>query len=64
MQVSSLNMNCYMFNQVDVDLEHAYIDGTKLEANANKHSWFWRKSCIKKPEQSVWEAVSATGSNE
>jgi len=53
-----------MFNQMDVDLEHAYIDGTKLEANANKHSWFWRKSCIKKPEQSVWEAVSATGSNE
>lgn len=40
-------MNCYMFNQVDVDLEHAYIDGTKFEANVNKHSWFWRKSCIK-----------------
>ena len=23
-----------------------YIDGTKLEANANKYSWVWKKSCI------------------
>jgi hypothetical protein len=26
-----------------VDLEHIYIDGTKLEANANKYSWVWKK---------------------
>ena len=30
-----------------VDLEHAYIDGTKIEANANKYTWIWKKSCIK-----------------
>lgn len=30
-----------------VDLEHTYIDGTKIEANANKYTWVWKKSCIK-----------------
>ena len=30
-----------------VDLEHVYIDGTKLEANANKYSWVWRKGTEK-----------------
>ena len=23
-----------------------YIDGTKIEANANKYSWVWKKSCL------------------
>lgn len=27
-----------------MDLTHIYIDGTKLEANANKYSWVWKKS--------------------
>ena len=30
-----------------VDLEHVYIDGTKLEANANKYTWVWKKAAIK-----------------
>ena len=30
-----------------VDLEHTYIDGTKIEANANKYTWVWKKSCLK-----------------
>lgn len=29
----------------NVDLEHTYIDGTKIEANANKYTWVWKKSC-------------------
>ena len=29
-----------------VDTEHTYIDGTKIEANANKYTWVWKKSCI------------------
>jgi transposase len=41
------DINSYMFSQQNVDLEHAYIDGTKLEANANKYTWVWKKSCIK-----------------
>ena len=41
------DINNYMFGQLGVDLDHAYIDGTKLEANANKYTWVWKKSCIK-----------------
>ncbi len=41
------DMNRYMFGQLGVDLEHTYIDGTKIEANANKYTWVWKKSCIK-----------------
>ena len=41
------DMNRYMFGRLGVDLDHAYIDGTKLEANANKYTWVWKKSCIK-----------------
>lgn len=40
-------INRYIFEQENVDLEHIYIDGTKLEANANKYSWVWKKSSIK-----------------
>lgn len=40
-------INRYIFNRENVDLEHIYIDGTKLEANANKYSWVWKKSSIK-----------------
>ena len=41
------DINRYIFSQLHVDLNHAYIDGTKLEANANKYTWVWKKSCIK-----------------
>ena len=30
----------------NIDLDHAYIDGTKIEANANKYTWVWKKACI------------------
>jgi transposase len=29
------DINSYIFSQLNVDLNHAYIDGTKIEANAN-----------------------------
>ena len=41
------DINHYIFNKENVDLEHAYIDGTKLEANANRYTWVWKKSCVK-----------------
>lgn len=41
------DINSYIFEQESVDLEHVYIDGTKLEANAQKYTWVWKKSCIK-----------------
>ena len=40
------DINSYIFETDNVDLNHIYIDGTKLEANANKYSWVWKKSCI------------------
>lgn len=37
----------YIREKDHVDMEHVYIDGTKLEANANKYSWVWRKGTEK-----------------
>lgn len=31
-----LDVNSYIFQKDHVDLEHTYIDGTKIEANANR----------------------------
>jgi len=41
------DINRCIFSQLNVDLNHAYIDGTKIEANANKYTWVWKKGCIK-----------------
>ncbi len=38
-------INQVIFEKDKVDLEHVYIDGTKIEANANKYTWVWKKSC-------------------
>lgn len=42
-----LAINQVIFEKEQVDLNHAYIDGTKIEANANKYTWVWKKSCTK-----------------
>ena len=36
-----------IFQKEQVDLNHVYIDGTKISANASKYSWVWKKSCEK-----------------
>ena len=41
------DINSYMFGKLGADLNHAYIDGTKIEANANRYTWVWKKGCIK-----------------
>ncbi len=41
-----IEVNKIIFEKENVDLEHTYIDGTKIEANANKYTWVWKKSCI------------------
>ena len=41
------DMNGYIFKQEKADLNHVYIDGIKIEANANKYNWVWKKSCEK-----------------
>lgn len=50
-------INGYIFEVENVDLEHIYIDGTKLEANANKYSWVWKKSSLKN-RQKTFDKVS------
>ena len=34
-----------------VDLEHIFVDGTKIEANANKYTFVWKKSIEKYDEK-------------
>lgn len=37
-----------MLNEIgEIKFEHLFIDGTKLEANANKYSFVWKKSTTK-----------------
>lgn len=42
-----VTINKVIFAKDNVDLKHTYIDRTKIEANANKYTWVWKKSCIK-----------------
>ena len=51
------DINAYIFKIEQVDLEHVYIDGTKVEANANRYTWVWKKSCIKNRDK-VFEKIS------
>ena len=39
-------INGYIFKEENVDVNHVYIDGTKIAANANKNSWVWKKSSV------------------
>ena len=52
-----LDMNTYIFEKDHVDLQHTYIDGTKIEANANRYTWVWKKSCTKNRGK-VFEKIS------
>lgn len=52
------DINTYIFEKDHVDLEHTYIDGTKIEANANRYTWVWKKSCTKNRGK-VFEKISA-----
>ena len=52
------DINSYIFEKDRVDLDHVYIDGTKLEANANRYTWVWKKSCTKNRTK-VFEKISS-----
>ena len=52
-----LAINNEIFRQDSVDLNHTYIDGTKIEANADKYTWVWKKSCQKNRDK-VFEKVT------
>lgn len=52
------DINAYVFNVENVDLNHAYIDGTKIAANANKYSWVWKKSSLKNRDKCFAKVTS------
>jgi len=52
-----MDINAYIFSKDHVDLQHTYIDGTKIEANANRYTWVWKKSCIKN-RQKIFARIS------
>lgn len=37
----------YLYHYKEVQLESIYIDGTKIEANANKYTFVWKKTILK-----------------
>ena len=45
------DINSYIFETEHVDMNHIYIDGTKIKANAGNYTWVWKKSCIKSREK-------------
>ncbi len=51
------DINGYIFAKDHVDMDHAYIDGTKIEANANRYTWVWKKSCVRNRDK-VFEKIS------
>lgn len=46
-EVLFADINKQIFAKEGVDLNSIYIDGTKIEANANKYTYVWKKSCLK-----------------
>lgn len=50
------DINTYIFQKDHVDLEHTYIDGTKIEANANRTPGSG-KTCLKNRDK-VFEKLS------
>ena len=39
-------INRYIFKEENVDINHVYIDGTKIAANANKYSLYGKRADI------------------
>ena len=52
------DINAYIFETGQVDLQHTYLNGTKLEASAGRYVWVWKRSCVRNREK-VFERLSA-----
>ncbi|MBU5294286.1 IS1182 family transposase [Anaerosalibacter bizertensis] len=42
-----------LIEQKEIDLKSIYIDGTKIEANANRYTFVWKKSILKYQEKLI-----------
>ena len=47
-----------LYEMGEVKFKNLFVDGTKIEANANRYTWVWKKSCIKNRDN-VFEKLSA-----
>lgn len=41
------DLNNILTKKANIDVETVYLDGTKIEANANKYQWVWKKASEK-----------------
>jgi len=48
----------YLAEEDEVQLENAFIDGTKIEANANKYTFVWKKAILKNEEKMFSKIVT------
>lgn len=59
-----------LYEQGVLDISDVYLDGTKLEANANKYSFVWRKSIINRKAkmlhelEQIWKYVESMTASE
>lgn len=51
-------INGYIFKEEKVNTDIVYIDGSKLEANANKYKFVWKKGCIKQRNKTFIKVTS------
>ena len=43
----------YLYEAGEIQFENAFIDGTKIEANANKYTFVWKKAVLKNEEKMI-----------
>ena len=48
----------YLATQNEILFENVFIDGTKIEANANRYSFVWKKAVLKN-EEKMFEKILA-----
>jgi len=49
---------CYLHEIGEIDYENIFIDGTKIEANANRYTFVWRK-VVNKNEAKIFTKVQS-----
>ena len=53
-----------LIEQGEIDLKSIYIDGTKIEANANRYTFVWKKSILKYQEKLIEKILEYFNINE
>ena len=48
----------YLMDLGEISGKEIFIDGTKIEANANKYTWVWKKSCVKSRDKTYAKLTS------